>query len=93
MARAAERQLDTMVDQALAVRARPGAYFIEQSHRPLFKEPRADSAEHIVRRLSFENDVVDSANVKQLSQQQSRRPRANDRYFCPQYLLPSLLQT
>jgi hypothetical protein len=29
--------------------------------------------------------------MKQLSEQQSRRPRANDCYFCPQYLLPRML--
>jgi hypothetical protein len=33
-------------------------------------------------------DAVDSVGVKQLSEQQSRRPRANDCYFCPQYLPP-----
>ena len=51
----------------------------------------ADAAEHIVGRLAFQNDVVDSGCVQQLPQQQSRRPCANDCYFCPQYL-PSRLR-
>ena len=88
MARAAEGELDAVMDQALAVRALAGAHFIEQSYRSLLQKPCADAAEHIVRRLPFQNDVVDPVGAKQLSQQQSRRPRANDCHFCPQYLLP-----
>jgi hypothetical protein len=88
MARAAEGELDAMMDQALAVRARAGAHFIEQSDRSLFQKTCADAAKHIVRRLAFKDDVVDSVGAKQLSQQQSRRPRANDCHFCPQHLLP-----
>ena len=84
----AEGELDAVMDQALAVRARAGADFIEQRDRAFFEKAGADAAEHIVRRLAFQDDVVDSVGVKQLSQQQSRRPRANDCYFCPQYLLP-----
>ena len=59
MARAAEGQLDAVMDQAFAVRARAGADFIEQSDRALFEQPGADAAEHIVRRLAFQDDVVD----------------------------------
>ena len=88
MARAAEGEFDAMMDQALAMRARAGADFIEQRHRAFFEQAGADAAEHIVRRLALQDDVVDAVGVKQLPQQQSRRPRANDCYFCPQYLLP-----
>ncbi len=91
MADTAEGKLDAVMDQALAVRARAGADFIEQRHRSLLEQAGADAAEHIVRGLALEDDVVDSAIVKQLPQQQSRRPRANDCYFCPQYLLPWML--
>ncbi len=91
VARAAEGQLDAMMDQAFAVCARAGAHLVEQCDRSLFKQAGADAAEHIVRGLAFQNHVIDSIGVQQLPQQQSRRPRANDCYFCPQYLLPWLL--
>ena len=64
------------------------ADFVEQPHRPLFEQTGADATEHIVRGLALEDDVVDAVAVQLLSEQQSRRPRANDRYFCPQGPLP-----
>jgi hypothetical protein len=73
------------------VRAFSGAHFIEQGHGAFVKKARADAAEHIVRRLALQNDAVDFVDAKQLPEQQSRRPRADDCYFCPQYLLPRLL--
>ena len=88
---AAEGELDPVMDQALAVRARAGADLIEQRHRAFFEQAGADAAEHIVRRLALQDDVVNAVAVQQLPQQQSRRPRADDCYFCPQYLLPWLL--
>ena len=91
MARPAEGELDPVMDQPLAVRAGSDADLIEQRHRPLFEQAGADAAEHIVRRLAFQDDVVNSVAVQQLAQQQSRWPGADDCYFCPQYLLPWLL--
>jgi hypothetical protein len=85
---AGESELDAVMDQAFAVRAVTGADFIEQGHGAFFQQAGANPAEHVVRGLAFQDDVVDSASVKQLSQQQSRRPCANDCYFCPQYLPP-----
>ena len=91
MAAATEGELDAAMDQSLAMRARAGTYFVEERDRPFFKKARANAAEHIVRRVALQNDVVDPVGVKQLPQEQSRRPRANDCYFCPQRLLPRLL--
>src|ERR1700728_1972181 len=88
MARAAERELDAMVDQAFVVRALAGADLIEQRHRSFFKQAGADAAEHVIRRLAFQDDVIDPIGVKQLSEQQSRWPRTDDGYFSPQYALP-----
>src|SRR5258708_4518948 len=88
MAAAAESELDAVMDQALAVGARAGADFIEQGYRALFQKAGANAAKHIVRRLPFQDNVVDPASVKQLPQQQSRGPCADDCYFCPQYLPP-----
>ena len=90
MAGAVERELDAMVHQALAMRPRTGADFIEQRHGAFFQQSGADAAEHIIRRLAFQDDVVDPVAVQQLPQQQSRRSRAYDCYFCPQYLLPGI---
>ena len=91
MARAAERQFDAMMDQSLAVGARAGAYLVHQRDRAFFEESGADPAEHIFRRLAFQDDVVDVVAPQQLPQQQSRWARANDYYFCPQhYPLPIL---
>ena len=89
VARAAEGELDAMMDQAFAMRARAGADFVEQRHGAFFEQAGADAAEHIFRRLALQDDVVDAVSVQQLPKQQSGRPRADDCYFCPQYLLPS----
>ncbi len=88
MAVACEGEFDAAMHQALAVGAAARTGFIEQCHCALFQEAGPDASEHIIRRLPFQDDVVDSIGVKQLSEQQSRRPCANDCYFCPQYLPP-----
>jgi len=90
MAAAAERKFDALVDQPLGVGAAAGPDFIEQCHRSLFKEPGANPVEHIFAGVALQDEVVDAVSVKQLSQQQPRRPRANDRYLCSQHLLPQL---
>jgi hypothetical protein len=81
MARASKGKLDAMVDQALAVCALAGTDLIEQVHRSFIQQAGADAAEHVIRRLAFQDDVVDSVRVKQLSQQQFRWTRAYDCYF------------
>ena len=69
LARAAEGKFDAMVDQSLAMRAVTGADSVEQGHRSFFKQAGADAAEHIIRRLAFEDDVVDAVFGEQLPQQ------------------------
>src|SRR3984957_10827106 len=86
--RAAKGEFDAMVDQAFAVRTLAGAHLIEQRHRSFFQQTGTDAAEHIIRRLAFQDDVIDPVGVKQLSQQQSRWPGTDDGYFSPQYALP-----
>src|SRR4051812_38288391 len=66
MPRAAESQLDALMDQALAVGACARAYFIEQRDGALFEQPGADAAEHILRRLALDDDIVDSVSLEQL---------------------------
>ena len=88
MSRAAEGEFDAMMDQAFAMHALAGAGRIEQGNRAFFKQSGTDAAEHVVRRLPLQDDVVDSASVKQLPEQQSRRSRADDGYLCPQCWFP-----
>ena len=85
---AAECKLDAMMDQAFAMRARAGADLIEQGDRAFFQQAGADAAEHIVRGLALQDDIVDSVGVQQLPEQQACGSRADDCYFGPQYLLP-----
>ena len=91
MTAAAEGEFDTVMHQAFVVGAGSGTDFVEQRHRTLFKETGADAAEHIVGRVTLQDDVVDAMGAQQLPEQQSRRARANDCYFCPQYLLLPIL--
>ena len=91
MTRAAEREFDAVMHQALAMRALAGADLIQQRHGAFLEQAGADAAEHVFRALALQDDVVDAVGVQQLPQQQSRRSRANDCYFGPQYLLPRLL--
>ena len=91
MTAAAKGELYAVMHQALAVRAAASPDFVEQRHRALFQKAGADAAEHIFAGLPLQDDVVDAVAPEQLSQQQSRRPRANDCYFRPQYLLPPIL--
>ncbi len=88
MTRPAEGELDAVMHQPFAMGARAGANLIEQRNGAFLEQAGADAAKHILARLAFENDVVDAVTVQQLAEQQSRRPRANDCDFCPQYLLP-----
>ena len=63
VARAAEREFDAMMNQPLVMGARAGAGLVEQRHRAFLEQAGADAAEHIFRRLAFENDVIDTVKV------------------------------
>ena len=73
------------------MRAVAGADLIQQLDRALFEEPSANAAEHIFARVPLQDDIVDAIGMQQLAEQQSRRSRANDCYFGPQYLLLPIL--
>jgi hypothetical protein len=64
VARAAEGELDAMVDQALAMGARAGADLIQQFDRAFLKQASADSPQHVIRGLPLQNDIVDVAAMK-----------------------------
>ena len=43
--------------------------FVEQVHCDLFNNARADAASHVFRGLTFENDVIDTVFVQELTEQ------------------------
>jgi len=67
------------------------ADLFQQADRALFQHAGADPRQHVIAVLALQDDVVDADTMQQLSEQHAGRPRADDCYFCPQYLLPSLL--
>ncbi|MGY4509966.1 hypothetical protein ACVIN2_003420 [Bradyrhizobium sp. USDA 3650] len=70
---------------------RAGADLVERRDGPLLQQPGTDAAEHMVRALPLQNDIVDAVTVQQLPKQQSSRPCPDDCDFCPQYLLLPIL--
>jgi hypothetical protein len=82
VALAAEKQLEAAVHQAFGVHPSSNAGFVHQVDAHLFEDASADSAEHVVGGLAFENDVVDAGLVEQLSEQQARRACTDDGNLC-----------
>ncbi|MNP58194.1 hypothetical protein D3C76_1530890 [compost metagenome] len=68
-----EGQFEAVVDQAFCVHALTHASLTQQLYHALLKHAGADSAEYIVRGLTFENEGVDAGVVQQLAKQQARR--------------------
>ena len=78
VALAAEHQIDAVVDDALAADPSAHARFMQHVHRGLLQNTSADAAQHIIRALALDDDGVNACFVKQLTEQQPRRARAND---------------
>jgi len=57
----------------------------EDTVAALFEQAGPDAGKHVVRRVTFQNDVVDAASVQQLPKQEASRPSADDGYFRPQH--------
>jgi hypothetical protein len=81
----AEGELDAFMDQAFAARAPAGTGVIEQRDGALFEQAGPNAGKHVVRRVTFQNDVVDAASVQQLPKQEAGRPGTDDGYFRPQH--------
>ncbi len=88
---AGKGELDALMHQAFGMRPRAGADLVEQRDGSLLQEAGADAAQHVVRALPLQNDIVDAVLVQQLPKQQSGRPGPDDCDFCPQYLLLPIL--
>ena len=78
VAHAIDTELRPVVDQALAMHALAGTGFVDQVDPHLFDHARTNAAQDIVRRLPFEDDIVDAVPMQQLAKQQARRTGADD---------------
>src|SRR5689334_15748231 len=79
MAGVAERQLDAVVEKPFATHARAYAGLVEQVGRRLLEHAGSDAAQYVLAAASFQDDVVNAGAMQQLTEQQSRRPGADDR--------------
>ena len=64
VARAAERQFDAVVDQALLMQPAGGAHTIQQAHRAFLEQARPNPPQHIVGGLPLQDDVVYAESMK-----------------------------
>jgi hypothetical protein len=53
-----------MMNQPLAMGALAGTGFVEQRHRAFLEQPGANPAEHVFRRLAFENQIINAVKVQ-----------------------------
>ncbi len=79
MPRTAERQFDAVVEQAFTAHASPDAGFVQKVDCCLLEHPGANPAQDIFAAATFQDDIVDAGLVQQLSEQQARGARADDR--------------
>jgi hypothetical protein len=73
-----EAQFDSVMHQAFAPHTVADARFVEQIHRTLLQNPRADSRFHVLARLSLDYDGVDALEVEQMGEDQARRSGPDD---------------
>ena len=82
MPRAFEGDLDSVVNEALAVQARGRPGLLDQPDRALFEHAGTNPAEHVVLRLLLQDDRFDSGLGQQLPEQQTRGTGADDDDLC-----------
>ena len=78
MTHAIDANLHAVMHQAFAVHARADAGLVQEIDGHLLDHAGADAAEHVLRRLPFQDDVVDAVLVQELAEQQARRTGADD---------------
>ncbi|MNW06212.1 hypothetical protein D3C71_2025740 [compost metagenome] len=64
MAAPADQQFDTLVHQAFTVHALGHTGFTQQVDGALLQHPGTDAAEHVLGRLAFDDDCIDTGLVK-----------------------------
>ena len=74
-----ERQVEAVVDEALAAHALADTGSLQKVHRSLLDDARANTSGHVRRGPALKHDAIDPGAVEELRQQESPRPRADDR--------------
>ena len=64
-------QIGAVVHKPFALHTGADARFIEQIDSPLLDDPGANPFQHIARRMTFEDDVIDPMFMQQLAEQQA----------------------
>ena len=76
--RAAEAEIDAVVEHAFALHARADAGLDQQVARPLLDQAGADAALDIVAAAVLQDDGLDAREVQEMRQHQPGRPGADD---------------
>src|SRR5690606_2378589 len=74
-------QVETVMRQAFTVHALAGTRLVEKLGHAFFEHAGAYAAKHIVLAYSFNDDGIDTGVGKKLTQQETGRPRADDRHL------------
>jgi hypothetical protein len=74
-------QVDSVVNQTFRTHARAEFQTLEQLRRGLFENAGTYPPEHILGRSALENDDVALSLAKQMTEQQTRWPSADDRHL------------
>src|SRR6185369_7151943 len=91
LARAAERELDAVVDEPFGVQPRGNAGLLEQRDGYLLEDAGADPAEHVFGAALLDDDGVDAGPGEQRAEQQAGRASADDRDLGSAHGAPSLV--
>ena len=81
MPRSAKRKVDAVVPQALR-QAIADAHRVHQVHRALLEDAGTDALDDVLARVALDDHRVDAGLVQQLTQNQARGARADDRDLC-----------
>ncbi len=66
------------MDQAFGIHAFVDTGFAQHVDSALLQHPGTNTVEDVFRRLTFDNDIVDTGLVQQLAQQKTGRTSTND---------------
>src|SRR5690606_19313247 len=77
-ASAVGEQLEAVVDEPFAMQALADAGLVEEVDRHLLQHAGTNAAEHVLARLSLEDDGVDAGPMQQLSKQEPGGPCTDD---------------
>jgi hypothetical protein len=79
MSLAIEAELDPAMNQALAAHALADSSFVQQIHRALFQDARANAILDMFARLGLYNDALHARKMQELGQDESGWSGSDDR--------------